>query len=114
MTTKQIKKALNEFDLFNTFIPLKEEVLHDSLIGKEIHIRDDIYYLNNVEDIKRYYVNEICYYLEYEGSEFRISGILRSRIESLLNALYSSTISENIIDVLTEFIVNGFEENNNQ
>lgn len=119
MTTEQINQALNEFELFNQFIPLKQEVLHDSLIGTEMHIRDDIYYLDNIEDIKRYYVNEICYYLEYDGSAFRISTILRSRIESLLNALYSSKVSENIIDILTEFIYNGIEvyndleENNN-
>ncbi len=115
MTTEQINQALNEFDLFNQFIPLKEEVLHESLVGKEIHIKENIYYLDNIEDIKRYYVNEICD-VEYTGSAFGDNSddkILRSRIESLLNTLYLGNVSVYIIDILTEFIYNGFEENNN-
>jgi 5-oxoprolinase (ATP-hydrolysing) len=71
---------------------------------------------DNVEEIKRYYVNEICD-VEYTGLAFGENSndkILRARIESLLNTLYLGTISVHIIDILTEFIYNGFEENNNQ
>lgn len=110
MTTEQINQALNEFELFNQFIPLKQEVLHQSLVGKEIHIKENIYYLDNIEEIKRYYVNEICTLSQYNGSVLRNSKILRSRIESLLNTLYLGNVSVYLIDMLTEYIYNGFEE----
>jgi len=116
MTTQQINQALNEFELFNTFIPLKEEVLHGSFIGLETRTNGNIYYLDNLEEIKRYYVNEICD-TEYTGSKFGESSddkILRSRIESLLDTLYSGIVSQYIIDILTEFIYNGFEDEYNQ
>jgi len=116
MTTDKIKQALNEFELFNTFIPLKEEVLHNSLLDSKLHVGNNVYYLDNVEEIKRYYVNEICD-VEYTGLAFGENSndkILRARIESLLNTLYLGTVSVYIIDILTEFIYNGFEENNNK
>ena len=114
MTTEQINQALNEFELFNTFIPLKEEVLHNSLLETKQHVGNNVYYLDNVEEIKRYYVNEICSFSQYDGSVFRNNKILRARIESLLNTLYLGTVSVYIIDILTEFIYNGYQENNNQ
>jgi len=116
MTTDKINQALNEFELFNTFIPLKEEVLQNSLLDSKQHVGNNVYYLDNVEEIKRYYVNEICD-VEYTGSAFGENSndkILRARIESLLNTLYLGTVSVYIIDILTEFIYNGFQENNNQ
>ena len=61
MTTEQINQALNEFELFNTFIPLKEEVLHNSLLDSKQHVGNNVYYLS-VQYNTTYYANQILAY----------------------------------------------------
>ena len=116
METKEIQKAIEEFDIISSILNLEDEILNEPLKDTVFKCNNETYYFNNIEEIKRFYINEICD-VEYTGLAFGENSnhkILRARIESLLNTLYLVTVSLYIIEILTEFIYNGFQETNNQ
>lgn len=104
MKTKEIQNAIEEFDIISSILNLEDEILHDSLIGKKQIVNNETYYFDNLEEINRYYINEICSISEYNEDVFRNDKILQARVDGLLRTLYSNVISHNLIDILVNAV----------
>lgn len=104
MKTKEIQKAITEFDLISSILNLEDEILHEPLKDIVFKCNNETYYFDNIEEIKRYYINEICADNEYTDDIFRKDIILQDRVDEFIGTLYLNKISKNLIQVISNAI----------
>ena len=103
MNTKEIQKAIDEFDLISSILNLEDEILHEPLKDIVFKCNNETYYFDNIEEIKRFYINEICSDNEYTN-DIRKHVILQDRVDEFIGTLYLNKISKNLIQVISNAI----------
>lgn len=102
METKEILKAMQEFEMIDDLICFKEEV--KSFNGKILNINNETYCIDNVEELKRFYINEICTKHKYTNDIITNINSFEYRVEDFIESLYSHLISQNLIGIISNAI----------
>jgi hypothetical protein len=102
MKTKDTLKAIQEFEMIDDLICFKEEV--KSFNGKILNINNETYCIDNVEELKRFYINEICSKHKYTNDIITNINSFEYRVEDFIESLYSHLISQNLIGIISTAI----------
>lgn len=88
METKEILKSMQEFEMIDDLICFKEEV--KSFKDKILNINNETYCIDNVEELKRFYINEICSKHKYTNDIITNIKSFEYRVEDFIESLYQS------------------------
>ena len=102
MKTKDTLKAIQEYEMIDDLICFKEEV--KSFNGKILNINNETYCIDNVEELKRFYINEICTKHKYTNDIVLNINSFEYRVEDFIESLYSHLISQNLISIIATAI----------
>ena len=103
MKTKDILLAIQEFEKIDDLICFKEEI--KSFNGKSLSINNQVYLLDNIQELKRLYINEVCEKRKYTKDKIENIKIFEYRVEDFIDILYSHLISENLISIISNAII---------